>query len=230
MPAPPLPLTPSTRRAVLFDADGVLVDSHAGYANVWERWSHRHGLDPAAVLAATHARRPVDTIAEVAPHLDPVAEHAWLTGLADEAPEAFLVFPDAAPLLAQLPPERWAVVTSGDARSVRARLTAGGLPLPAVLVDGTDVARGKPHPEGYLLAAERLGVEPDDCVVVEDAPAGVRAGRTAGMRVIGLTTSHPAADLVGAGADVAVASLSDATPELLAWVDGQGRWRSAGPS
>ncbi|WP_206691428.1 HAD-IA family hydrolase [Quadrisphaera sp. INWT6] len=215
---------------MLFDADGVLVDSHAGYASVWERWSRRHGLDPVAVLEATHARRPVDTIAEVAPHLDPVAEHAWLTRLVDETPEAFLVFADAAPLLAQLPPDRWAVVTSGDADRVRARLAAGALPLPTVLVDGASVDRGKPDPEGYLLAAERLGVEPAGCVVVEDAPAGVRAGRSAGMRVVGLTSSHPRADLVAAGADVVVTSLAGAAPGLRAWAVGQDRWRSAGPS
>ncbi len=215
------PHLPPPRRAVLFDADGVLVDSHAGYASVWDRWSRRHELDPVAVLAATHARRPVDTIAEVAPHLDPRAEHAWLTGLVHDMPEAFPVFADAAPLLAQLPDDWWAVVTSGDARSVRARLTAGGLPLPTVLVDGASVERGKPDPEGYLLAAARLGVEPADCVVVEDAPAGVLAGRAAGMRVVALTTSHPAADLAGAGADVVVASLAGAAPELLAWTAGR---------
>ncbi len=218
-------MPPSTRAAVLFDADGVLVDSHAGYASVWERWSRRHGLDPVVVLAATHARRPVDTVAEVAPHLDPVAEHAWLSALVDETPAAFPVFADAAPLLRRLPADRWAVVTSGDALRVRARLAAGGLPAPAVLVDGASVEHGKPHPEGYLLAAARLGAEPADCVVVEDAPAGVLAGRSAGMRVIGVTTSHPAADLAGAGAHVVVASLGEAAPDVVAWVSG----RAAGP-
>lgn len=113
----------SSRRVVLFDADGVLVDSHHGYRSVGDRWSALHGLDPVAVLAATPARRPVDTIAEVAPHLDPDEEHARLVELVAALPDAFPVFPDAAP-------------------------------LPAVLVDGRSVARGKPDPEGYLLAAD----------------------------------------------------------------------------
>jgi len=201
---------------VLFDADGVLVDSHHGYRSVWDRWSALHGLDPVAVLAATPARRPVDTIAEVAPHLDPDEEHARLVELVAALPDAFPVFPDAAPLLSRLPADGWAVVTSGDAASVRARLTAGALPVPAVLVDGRSVARGKPDPEGYLLAASLLRVAPVDCVVVEDAPAGVEAARSAGMRVLALTTSHPAADL--RAADVVVGSLTEAQPLLLRWV------------
>ncbi|MFD0483360.1 HAD-IA family hydrolase [Kineococcus sp. GCM10028916] len=205
----------SPARAVLFDADGVLVDSHAGYRSVWDRWSALHGLDPVLVHAATHARRPVDTIAAVAPHLDPGAEHTRLREFVEELPGAFPVFPDAAPLLAALPAESWAIVTSGDAGTVRARLRAGALPVPTVLVDGSAVAVGKPHPEGYLLAAQLLGVASGDCLVVEDAPAGIEAGRAAGMRVLALTTSHPAADL--AAAHVVVGSLSQASPHLLTW-------------
>jgi len=201
---------------VLFDADGVLVDSHQGYRSVWDRWSALHRLDPVAVLAATPARRPVDTIAEVAPHLDPAVEYARLVTLVAELPDAFPVFPDAAPLLALLPTDRWAVVTSGDAASVRARLTAGALPLPTVLVDGRSVVRGKPDPEGYLLAARLLGVRPGDCLVVEDAPAGVDAARAAAMRVVAVTTSHPADDL--GAADVVVASLTEAQALVLQWV------------
>jgi sugar-phosphatase len=97
---------------------------------------------------------------------------------------------------------------------VRARLRAGALPVPSVLVDGSAVHVGKPDPEGYLLAARLLGVAPEDCLVVEDAPAGIEAGRAAGMRVLALTTSHPAADL--AAAHLVVGSLSQATPHLLA--------------
>lgn len=210
-----MPSSP-TSRVVLFDADGVLVDSHQGYRSVWDRWSALHRLDPVAVLAATPARRPVDTIAEVAPHLDPAVEYARLVTLVAELPDAFPVFPDAAPLLALLPTDRWAVVTSGDAASVRARLTAGALPLPTVLVDGRSVVRGKPDPEGYLLAARLLGVRPGDCLVVEDAPAGVDAARAAAMRVVAVTTSHPADDL--GAADVVVASLTEAQALVLQWV------------
>lgn len=212
----------STARAVLFDADGVLVDSHDGYRAVWEGWSRGHGLDPVAVLAATHARRPVDTIAEVAPHLDAVVEYARLVAHVAELAAAFAVYPDAAGLLGRLPAQRWAVVTSGDAASVRARLTAGGLPLPAVLVDGAAVGHGKPDPEGYLLAAAQLGVPPADCLVVEDAPAGIEAGRRAGMTVLALTTSHGPDQL--RDADVVVDSLTQAQPHVLTWMaDAAGR-------
>jgi len=203
-------------RAVLFDADGVLVDSHSGYRVVWERWSRLHGLDPVSVLASTHARRPVDTIAAVAPHLDAVAECARLVAYVAELADAFAVYPDAHELLGRLPAHRWAVVTSGDAASVRARFTAGALPLPAVLVDGAAVSRGKPDPEGYLVAAARLGARPADCLVVEDAPAGIDAGRRAGMTVLALTTSHEPDQL--RRADVVVDSLTQAQPHVLAWM------------
>lgn len=203
-------------RAILFDADGVLVDSHAGYRNVWARWSRLRGLDADVVLAATHARRPIDTIAEVAPDLDPAAEYAVLAGFVDGLPDSFPVFPDAADLLDRLPRNRWAIVTSGDAERVRARLGAGGLPSPDVLVDGAGVNRGKPDPEGYLLAADRLAVRPEHCVVVEDAPAGIEAGLAAGMAVVALTTSHPADAL--RRADLVVPSLGAAGPALLSWM------------
>jgi sugar-phosphatase len=203
---------------VLFDADGVLVDSHRGYRTVWERWSLLHGLDPVSVWAATHARRPVDTIGDVAPHLDAGAEYARLVEYVAESAGAFPVYPGAAALLGLLPAHRWAVVTSGDAVSVRARMTAGDLPLPAVLVDGHSVSRGKPDPEGYLLAAHRLGVCSSQCLVVEDAPAGVRAGREAGATVLALTTSHDAGQLQQA--DAVVDSLAQAQPRILAWLAG----------
>ena len=205
-------------RAVLFDADGVLVDSHRGYRSVWDRWSQTHGLDPVSVWAATHARRPLDTIADVAPHLDAAAEYARLVDYVAESAGAFPVYPDAAAVLALLPARQWAVVTSGDAVSVRARLTAGALPLPVVLVDGHAVSRGKPDPEGYLLAAEGLGVRPADCLVIEDAPAGIEAGLGAGATVLALTTTH-AADQLGQ-ADFVVASLEQAQPHILAWLQG----------
>lgn len=206
-------------RAVLFDADGVLVDSHRAYRSVWERWALLHRLDVAAVLAATHARRPVDTVAEVAPALDPVAEHARLVGFVADLLDGFPLFPAAAGLLTAVPAGRWAVVTSGDADTVRARLTAGGAPLPAVLVDGHAVTRGKPDPEGFALAAARLGAAPRDCLVVEDAPAGVRAGKDAGAVVLALTTSHEASAL--RGADLVLPSLDLAAPHVLAWSAGR---------
>ena len=128
------------------------------------------------------------------------------------------LFSAAPALLEELPADRWAVVTSGDAERVRARLLAGRAQLPAVLIDGPSVLQGKPHPEGYLLAASRLGVEPRGCVVVEDAPAGIEAGLAAGMNVVALTTSHSAPAL--ARATLVASSLEVARTALLSWVNG----------
>ena len=205
-------------RAVLFDVDGVLLDSAAGYREVWSRWCALRSLDLERTWAATHGRRPVETVAEVAPHLVPQDEHAVLRRLLGEVGDRFPAFAAAAPLLASLAPDAWGVVTSGQRETVLARFTASGLRHPAVLVDGDDVDRGKPSPEGYLLAARLLGAPPSACLVVEDAPAGVRAGTSAGMTVLAVATTHPSDEL--AEADRVVASLAEAAPEVRRWLAG----------
>ncbi|RZS91567.1 sugar-phosphatase [Motilibacter rhizosphaerae] len=205
-------------RAVLFDADGVLVDSSATYRRVWTRWALHHDLDPALVWAATHGRRPTETVAEVAPLLDVDLEHARLLREVALEDAPFPLYPGVPELLASLPPRAWAVVTSGRDDAVRARLRAGGAPEPAVVVDGGVVLRGKPDPEGYLLAADVLDVAPADCLVVEDSPAGVAAGSAAGMRVLGLTTTHPPEAL--AGADEVLGSFCLARQRICSWLDG----------
>jgi sugar-phosphatase len=152
-------------RAVLFDVDGVLLDSYVGYREVWSRWCAARDLDIEIVWAATHGRRPVETVAEVAAHLDPAAEYEFLKLLLASVHELFPAFPDAPALLRSLPPGRWGVVTSGERTSLLGRFREAGMPEPSVLVDGQDVSRGKPSPEGYLRAAELLAVEPDACLV-----------------------------------------------------------------
>ncbi|WP_143087238.1 HAD-IA family hydrolase [Geodermatophilus ruber] len=204
------------RRAVLFDVDGVLVDSYTAYRRVWDRWASLRGLEPDVVWAATHARRPLETVAEVAPLLDPAAEYTLLRKYVAGEGNAFPLYPGAAALLAELPLAEWAIVTSGRSATVCSRLTAGGAPSPMVLVDTEAVTRGKPDPEGYLLAARLLGVDPASCLVVEDAPAGVEAGLAAGMRVLALATTHEAAVLVRAH-EVA-ASLHRAAPLIRNWL------------
>jgi sugar-phosphatase len=185
-------------RAVLFDCDGVLVDSGASVERAWRRWAAGRGLDGDMIVAVAHGRRTEDTIRELGLSEDPGAEVELLEGyeIADAA--SVHAFPEAAALLAELPPGSWAVVTSGTRALATSRLAAAGLPLPAVLVTADDVVAGKPDPEGYLEAARRLGRAPADCVVVEDAPAGLQAAVAAGMRVVGLTTTHPAAELQAA--------------------------------
>jgi sugar-phosphatase len=140
-------------RAALFDVDGVLLNSYSGHRQVWSRWCALRDVDLELAWAATHGRRPVETVAEVAPHLVPHDEYLLLQQLLAEVGECFPAFEAAAPLLRALPAHAWGVVTSGQRATVLARFAASGLPQPAVLVDGDDVAEGKPSPEGYRLAA-----------------------------------------------------------------------------
>ncbi|HYN96789.1 MAG TPA: HAD-IA family hydrolase [Pilimelia sp.] len=202
--------------AVLFDVDGVLVDSSAAYRRVWHRWARHRGLDPALVWAHTHGRRPIDTIALVAPLLDADGEYRLLRDFTAAEGDAFPVYPDALAVLTARRHHRWGVVTSGRAAVVLDRLRAGGLPAPPVLVDSAQVRLGKPHPEGYLRAADLLHTSPRRCLVVEDAPVGVHAARAAGMTVVALTTTHAAADLTAA--HHTVATLGDAEPLIARWL------------
>lgn len=167
--------------AVLFDCDGVLVDSDTTVLRSWTRWAHEMNLDPEEVIPTVYGRRSVDTVAQlIAPSKRPFAV-ALIDALEIEDAATTTAITGAAELLAAIPPSRWATVTSASRDLARARLSAAGLTAPEVLVTAGDVRHGKPHPEGYLAAAQRLGVPPDQCVVVEDAPAGIRAARTAGV-------------------------------------------------
>jgi sugar-phosphatase len=205
-------------RAVLFDVDGVLLDSYAGYREVWSSWCAARDVDLELAWAATHGRKPVETVAEVAAHLDPEAEYVFLKQLLAAVGERFPAFPSAPALLHALPLARWGVVTSGERQTVLRRFRLAGVPEPQVLVDGEDVSRGKPSPQGYLLAAERLDIEPSACLVVEDAPAGIAAGKAAGMTVLALATTHALADL--GSADWHSPSLAEAEEVIRAWAAG----------
>lgn len=194
-------------RAVLFDLDGVLVDSQAVVERTWQRWATRHGRDASAIVAIAHGRRSSDTIRQIAPELDLATEVRWL----DEAElndfDGVRALPGAAAALGALPDAHRAVVTSGGRVLATKRLTLSGLAVPAVFVASEDVAAGKPSPAGYRLAAQRLGFDPADCVVVEDAPPGIAAGRAAGCRVIAVATTFSASRL--READLVVRSLGD---------------------
>lgn len=184
----------------MFDLDGVLVDSTPSVERVWREWADLHSLDVADILAVAHGRRTAETISLVAPHLDAAAEAKRLETREIEDTAAVLPIEGAAALLETLPSERWAVVTSGTRALAHARLRACGLPIPQTFVGAEDVQRGKPDPECYLRGARLLGVRPDRCVVVEDAPSGIAAGRAAGATVIAVTTTHPAPELSDANA------------------------------
>ena len=175
--------------AVLFDMDGTIVDSKHIVEGMWIAWASEHGLPIADALAVAHGRRTLETMTLLAPHLATPAEAARLDALESEQEGGETAIPGAFDLLSALPPDRWAVVTSAGRALALRRIESVRLPAPRVVVGADDVVAGKPSPEGYLQAAERLGVDARRCVVIEDTPAGAEAGRSAGATVIGLTTT-----------------------------------------
>jgi sugar-phosphatase len=192
--------------AILSDLDGVLVDSHASIMRSWRWWGARHGVEERVLAGIAQGRPSGEVISALLPELDALEEsraidlrQAQDVGDVVALPGAHELFADAHPV---------AVVTSCTIPLARARLGAAGLPVPDVLVTPERLSRGKPDPEGYLLAARELGADPADCVVFEDAPAGVQAGRAAGMHVVGITTTHDPAEL----------DATELAPSVAAWL------------
>ena len=199
--------------AILFDVDGVLVESLQVIERAWRRWAREHQLPEQDVLAVVHGRPAREVIGLVAPAMDAPREVLRLAEYEAESGEVS-VMPGARECVAFASLRRWAVVTSGSRTSATARLAAVGLPVPEVMVTADDVARGKPSPEPYLRAAAALGVPAAGCVAIEDAPAGVLAARQAGMTVLAVTTTHPAAAL--GHADQVLAGMG----EVAGWLRG----------
>jgi mannitol-1-/sugar-/sorbitol-6-phosphatase len=199
--------------AVLFDLDGVLVESRESTERVWLRWAAKHQIDQDDLRAAMHGVRSADVIRALRPDLDAAAEADRVEREQAEDTDGLLAIPGAAAALGALKSDRVAVVTSGTRPLALARLAAVGIEPPEVIVFAGDVERGKPDPEGYLTAAERLGVDPIEALVVEDAPQGIEAARAAGAATVGVTSTHAAEEL--GGADVVLGSLEE-LPELLA--------------
>lgn len=191
--------------AILFDFDGVLVDSTPVVAAQYTRWANEHGLPAEALVKFAHGVRTIEVVRQWAPHLD--AEQETRRIEEREAEDlAVIVMPGAIQLLQSIPRGRWGIVTSGGRLLASTRIRVLGLPEPAVLVTADDVARGKPDPEPYRKGAQLLGMKPEDCIVVEDAPAGIRAAHAAGIRVISLPSTYAVEDL--AEADYLVAGLA----------------------
>jgi mannitol-1-/sugar-/sorbitol-6-phosphatase len=202
---------------LLFDMDGVLVDSTPAVARVWTRWAARHGFDAAEVVHRAHGRPSITTIREYLPDGDHLAENREIERDEITDLDGVVPLPGALELLSALPRGRWTIVTSCSRRLAEVRLKTSGLPRPEVFVTSSDITNGKPAPDPYLKGAEVLGFSPRDCVVVEDAPAGVRSGKAAGTRVIALRTTMTEKELWDAGADWVVgdcAAIALATPAI----------------
>jgi sugar-phosphatase len=181
--------------ALLFDMDGTLVDSRIACDNLLRGWAVRHGLNAELISGAAQGRTNRDIAREFTPHLTAEEEGERLDQEELLYGEGNVAVRGAVELVSALPVGSWALVTSASRRVAEMRLECAGLRLPAVLVSSDDVRRGKPDPEGYLMAAGQLGVEPERCLVIEDTPAGLEAARRAGMQVLAITTTFPAAEL-----------------------------------
>ncbi|MGH9735099.1 MAG: HAD family hydrolase [Candidatus Acidiferrales bacterium] len=199
--------------ALLFDMDGVLTDSMPAVARVWSGWALEHGFDPDEVVRAAHGRPSLLTIRDYLPDSDHHAENKEVERRELEDTEGIVPLPGALALLASLPRERWAIVTSCTRPLAEVRLQAAGLPRPGLFITSSDVQHGKPAPDPYRTAAEKLGFPARDCIVVEDAPAGVVSGKAAGARVIGIAAVFGEVTLRAKGADWIVESCADITAE-----------------
>jgi sugar-phosphatase len=199
-------------KAILFDMDGVLIDSAPAVVRVWRVWALAHGFDPARVVAQAHGRRSIETIRSVAPTMDAEKENIMVEQMEIDYKDGVTALPGAARLLAQLPDERFAIVTSATRPLAVARLGYAGLAVPRYMVTADDVVNGKPSPEPYLNGALLLGAKAGDCLVFEDTPAGIASARDSAMQAIALQTTYPAHELQAA--DAIVASLADVKAEL----------------
>lgn len=206
---------------MLFDLDGVLVDSTPAVARVWAWWAKKHGFDPEEVVRAAHGRPSLATVREYLPNGDHLAENREVERREIEDTGGIVALPGVLELLRSLPRERWAIVTSCTRALAEVRLRAAALPCPIALVTSNDIKNGKPAPDPYLKAAVALGFPPADCIVVEDAPAGVRSGKAAGARVIGISALSEEDELRENGADWVVENC--AAIRLAAPVDGTRR-------
>jgi len=195
--------------ALLFDMDGVLINSTPAVARVWRRWAMERGFDPDEVVERAHGRPSLTTVREYLPSADHEAENYEVERREVEDLEGVVPLPGALDLLSSLPEDRWTIVTSCTRPLAQVRIKAAGLPLPKKLITSNDIVHGKPDPEPYLKAASLLGFAPKDCVVVEDVPAGIRAGKAAGARVIAFKTTVPEPALLDAGANWVLNNCSD---------------------
>jgi len=195
--------------ALLFDMDGVLINSTPAVARVWRRWAIEHGFNPDEVVARAHGRPSLTTVREYLPDANHEAENREVERREIADLEGVIPLPGALELLASLPIDRWTIVTSCTRPLAEVRIRAAGLPLPKKLITSNDIKHGKPHPEPYLKGASVLGFPAPQCIVFEDVPAGVRSGKAAEAKVIAFKTTVEEAPLRAAGADWVVNNCCD---------------------
>jgi sugar-phosphatase len=199
-------------KAILFDMDGVLMDSTPSVERVWRTWAAMHGLNPEQVASQAHGRRSIETIRVVAPELDAEKENAIVEQMEIADKDGVTALPGAVELLAQLPADRFAIVTSATRPLAVARLGYAGIPVPRHMITANDVIHGKPSPEPFLKGAALLGFAPEECLAFEDSPAGIASTRSAGMKAIALQTTYPA-DQLPAGHAI-IGNLADVKADL----------------
>jgi sugar-phosphatase len=210
-----------TASALLFDLDGVLVDSTPAISRVWTQWAIKHGFEPEKTVREAHGRPSIEAIRDLLPDADHEALNLEIEGREIEDVEGVVPLPGALELLTSLPANRWTIVTSCTRPLAEVRVHAAGLPVPPKMVTSSEITNGKPHPEPYLKGAQTLNVAIADCIVIEDVPAGIRSGKAAGARVIALRTTAPDADLISSGADwvldscAAISAVADLASGLL---------------
>lgn len=175
---------------LLFDMDGVLMSSLGSVERSWKRYALMRGIDVDQAIQTAHGRRAIETLRYLLPHVDAEAELRIIEQFEVDDNEGLVVLPGVLELLQSLPPHAWAIVTSATERLARSRLAHAGIAVPERFITAEMVTQGKPHPEPYRRGAQLLGLTPEDCLVIEDAPAGVAAGKAAGCHVLAVLTTH----------------------------------------
>ena len=204
-------------KGLLFDNDGVIISSIASVNRCWRRWAQHYEVPGWETYTIPHGVRAVDIMRTLRPDFTEQDMADGLRLIEDmeiEDTEDLKVLPGVRALLASLPPERWTIVTSATRRLLIGRLKAADLPVPPRIIVGDEVVNGKPHPEPYIKGAAILGFPAEECLVIEDAPSGVGAGKAAGARVLGVLGTHTAEELYAAGATWVVPSLEAVTASL----------------
>ena len=182
-------------RGILFDMDGVLVSSLGSVERSWEKWALARGIDPALAIRTAHGRRAIETVRLLRPDLNDLQELEWIEAMEVEDNVGLEMLAGVRRILDSLPEKYWTVVTSATGRLARSRMEHAGIRVPARIVSADIVTHGKPHPEPYRKGGELLGLDPADCLVIEDSASGAEAGHAAGCTVLATLFSHSLASL-----------------------------------